>query len=221
MYKAIIFDFDGLIVDTESVWYEVTKEVMLDYGCDLKLENFAKYIGTTGGGLYDELNAMSNQPIDRELVKSRTNELYQQRRDQFVLREGVLDYLKAAKEHGLKIGLASSSSKQWVVDYLERFKILDYFQVIKTSDDVQKVKPDPELYVKALQELEVEANEALCFEDSLNGLTAAVGAGLHCVIVPNPVTQYLDFKGHVHRLTSMTELSFDDLLDQLAKKQNK
>jgi putative hydrolase of the HAD superfamily len=221
MYKAIIFDFDGLIVDTESVWYDVTKEVMLDYGCDLKLENFAKYIGTTGGGLYDELNAMSNQPIDRELVKSRTNDLYQQRKDQFALREGVLDYLQAAKEHGLKIGLASSSSRKWVVDYLERFKILDFFQVIKTSDDVQKVKPDPELYVKALQELGVEANEALCFEDSLNGLTAAVGAGLHCVIVPNPVTQYLDFKGHVHRLTSMSELSFDDLLDHLAKKQNK
>ncbi|MCM3601268.1 HAD family hydrolase [Robertmurraya korlensis] len=220
MYKAIIFDFDGLIVDTESVWYNVTKEVMLDYGYDLKLENFAKYIGTTGGGLYDELSAISTQPIDRELVKSRTNELYQQRKNQFALREGVLDYLQAAKEHGLKIGLASSSSRKWVVDYLERFKILHYFEVIKTSDDVQKVKPDPELYVKALQELGVESNEALCFEDSLNGLTAAVGAGLNCVIVPNPVTQYLDFKGHVHRLTSMSELSFDALLDHLAKKQS-
>lgn len=221
MYKAIIFDFDGLIVDTESVWYDVTKEVMLDYGCDLKLENFAKYIGTTGGGLYDELNAMSNQPIDREFVRSRTNELYQQRKDQFALREGVLDYLQAAKTHGLKIGLASSSHREWVVEYLERFEILDYFQVIKTADDVDKVKPDPELYVKALQELGVKPNEALCFEDSLNGLTAAVGAGLHCVIVPNPVTQYLDFKGHVHRLTSMSELSFDDLLAHLAKMQNK
>jgi putative hydrolase of the HAD superfamily len=221
MYKAIIFDFDGLIVDTESVWYDVTKEVMLDYGCDLKLENFAKYIGTTGGGLYEELDELFNQPIDRELVTSRTNELYQQRKDQFALREGVLDYLQAAEEHGLKIGLASSSHRKWVVEYLERFEILDYFQVIKTADDVEKVKPDPELYVKALQDLGVESNEALCFEDSLNGLTAAVGAGLHCVIVPNPVTQYLDFKGHLHRLTSMTELSFDDLLDHLAKMQQK
>lgn len=221
MYKAIIFDFDGLIVDTESVWYDVTKEVMLDYGCDLQLENFAKYIGTTGGGLYDELNALSNRPIDRDVVREKTHQLYQQRMNDFTLREGVLDYLKAAKEAGLKIGLASSSDRKWIEDFLERFQIRDYFEVIKTADDVKKVKPDPELYLQALEALGVEPKDALCFEDSLNGLTAAVGAGLHCVIVPNPVTQYLDFTGHVHRLNSMSDVKFNELLTQLTTKLNK
>lgn len=221
MYKAIIFDFDGLIVDTESVWYDVTKEVMLDYGCDLKLENFAKYIGTTGGGLYDELNALSNRPIDQDVVREKTHQLYQKRMNDFTLREGVLDYLKAAKKAGLKIGLASSSHRKWVEDFLERFEIKDYFEVIKTADDVIKVKPDPELYLQALKALGVEAKDALCFEDSLNGLTAAVRAGLHCVIVPNPVTQYLDFTGHVHRLNSMSDVTFDELVSQLTSKLNK
>ncbi len=218
LIKAIVFDFDGLIVDTESVWFEVLKDVMVEYGCDLTIKDFAVCIGTTDDVLYERLAQIALKPIDRTEISRKTHERYQRKMSQLELREGVSDYLHAAKELGLKIGLASSSSRRWVEGFLEKFEIREFFQVIKTSDDVKRVKPDPELYLRAIQDLGVEAYEALAFEDSKNGLTAAIKAGLHCVIVPNRVTNLLDFSGHLHRLSSMTEIQLQDLLSLVEAK---
>jgi putative hydrolase of the HAD superfamily len=212
LIKSIVFDFDGLIVDTESVWFDVFKEVMVEYGCDLKIEDFAISIGTKDEVLFERLAKIARKPISRTEINRKTYERYQHKMSQLQLREGVLDYLETAKECGLKIALASSSSRRWVEGFLEKFGIKEFFEVIKTSDDVKKVKPDPELYLRAIQDLGVEAYEALAFEDSKNGLTAAIKAGLHCVIVPNPVTSFLDFSGHLHRLSSMAEIELQDLL---------
>ncbi|MGG3736917.1 HAD family hydrolase [Aeribacillus pallidus] len=216
--KALVFDFDGLIVDTESLWFDVYKEVLVEYDCELKLEDFALSIGTKDDVLYERLTKIARKPINRIEIDRKTHERYQQQMSQLHLREGVNEYLKAAKELGLKIGLASSSSRNWVQGFLEKFNIKEFFEVVKTSDNVKKVKPDPELYLQAIQELGVKPYEALAFEDSKNGLIAATKAGLHCVIVPNSVTSFLDFSGHLHRLSSMEEIELKDLLHLIESK---
>lgn len=218
MIKALVFDFDGLIVDTESLWFDVYKEVLVEYDCELKLEDFALSIGTKDDVLYERLTKIARKPINRIEIDRKTHERYQQQMSQLHLREGVNEYLKAAKELGLKIGLASSSSRNWVQGFLEKFNIKEFFEVVKTSDNVKKVKPDPELYLQAIQELGVKPYEALAFEDSKNGLIAATKAGLHCVIVPNSVTSFLDFSGHLHRLSSMEEIELKDLLHLIESK---
>jgi putative hydrolase of the HAD superfamily len=218
MIKALVFDFDGLIVDTESLWFDVYKDVLVEYDCELKLEDFALSIGTKDDVLYERLTKIARKPINRIEIDRKTHERYQQQMSQLHLREGVNEYLKAAKELGLKIGLASSSSRYWVQGFLEKFNIKEYFEVVKTSDNVKKVKPDPELYLQAIQELGVKPYEALAFEDSKNGLIAATKAGLHCVIVPNSVTSFLDFSGHLHRLSSMEEIELKDLLHLIESK---
>lgn len=218
MIKALVFDFDGLIVDTESLWFDVYKDVLVEYDCELKLEDFALSIGTKDDVLYERLTKIARKPINRIEIDRNTHERYQQQMSQLHLREGVNEYLKAAKELGLKIGLASSSSRYWVQGFLEKFNIKEYFEVVKTSDNVKKVKPDPELYLQAIQELGVKPYEALAFEDSKNGLIAATKAGLHCVIVPNSVTSFLDFSGHLHRLSSMEEIELKDLLHLIESK---
>jgi putative hydrolase of the HAD superfamily len=218
MIKALVFDFDGLIVDTESLWFDVYKDVLVEYDCELKLEDFALSIGTKDDVLYERLTKIARKPINRIEIDRKTHERYQQQMSQLHLREGVNEYLKAAKELGLKIGLASSSSRYWVQGFLEKFNIKEFFEVIKTSDNVKKVKPDPELYLQAIQELGVKPYEALAFEDSKNGLIAATKAGLHCVIVPNSVTSFLDFSGHLHRLSSMEEIELKDLLHLIESK---
>lgn len=106
---------------------------------------------------------------------------------------GVVELLDTAKAAGLKIGLASSSKLAWIEDYLEKLCIRHYFEVICTADDVAKVKPDPELYIQALRELGVKADEAVAIEDSPNGARAAASAGMHCIIVPNELTGLLAF----------------------------
>ncbi|MBE4907020.1 HAD family hydrolase [Bacillus luteolus] len=215
--KGVIFDFDGLIVDTESIWYEVYKETVLEYGVELALEEFAKVIGTTDEVLYAYLEKHATKPFTRDDIEKAAHELYKTKIDTLTLREGVEEYLKEAKELGLKIGLASSSSRAWVTSYLKKYKILEYFEVIRTKDDVAKVKPDPELYIQALKGLDIAPEEAIAFEDSVNGSTAAIKAGISCVIVPNPVTEQLAFTSYSYRLSSMNEMPLSTLLDKINK----
>ncbi|WLR42132.1 HAD family hydrolase [Bacillus carboniphilus] len=213
--KAVIFDFDGLIVDTESLWYEVFYQVMKEYGMDLSIEEFSQCIGSHDGVLYDFLDTKCGYLLDRTEVKMKTDQLYQEKINQLMLREGVEEYLREANDLGLKIALASSSSKIWVESFLDKFNIRSYFSVIFTRDDVKVVKPDPELYIKATAALELSPSEIIVFEDSLNGLKAAKEAGLTCVVVPNPITKTLAFEGHFMKLQSMTEIRLGELLDKV------
>ncbi|MFD1019865.1 HAD family hydrolase [Thalassobacillus hwangdonensis] len=216
--KAVIFDFDGLIVDTESVWFDVFKDALQEYGVDLTMEEFALAIGTTDDVLFDHLDKTYAVQLDRNAIREKTEALYQQRMEVLILREGVLDYLQSAKQLGLKIGLASSSSRSWVEGFLKKFDIFNYFEVIRTKDDVNRVKPDPELYLQAVEALEVAPEETVVFEDSANGLEAAKAAGLHCVMVPNPVTAILSFEGHRLKLASMGDMELNRVLDQISAK---
>ncbi|WP_142288187.1 HAD family phosphatase [Bacillus sp. EAC] len=213
--KAIIFDFDGLIVDTESVWFDAYREVLLEYEFDLSLEKFSEVIGTHDDILYDYLKQNIKIPFERDLIESSVEKLVKTKLDEPALRENVEDYLITAKEAGLIIGLASSSSREWVEGFLKKLNIYEYFSVIKTREDVSNVKPNPELYCKAIEELGVTASEAIAFEDSLNGLIAAREAGLRCVIVPNSVTSHLAFENYSLRLSSMAEKSLTDVMNHI------
>lgn len=215
MIKAIIFDFDGLIVDTESVWFDAYREVLMEYEFDLSLEKFSEVIGTHDDILYDYLMQNIKIPFERELIESTVEKLVKTKLDEPALRENVEDYLITAKEAGLIIGLASSSSREWVEGFLKKLNIYEYFSVIKTREDVSNVKPNPELYCKAIEELGVTASEAIAFEDSLNGLIAAREAGLRCVIVPNSVTSHLAFENYSLRLSSMAEKSLTDVMNHI------
>lgn len=132
-------------------------------------------------------------------------------------RPGVEAYLNAAKDLGLKVGLASSSDYKWVSGHLKQIGLFDDFEVIQTADDVEEVKPNPELYLLAAKNLGVSPSECLAFEDSVNGSIAAKRAGMKCVIVPNKVTSTLMFEDYDHRLESMAEMELALLLDHLNK----
>ncbi|MEB4796093.1 HAD family hydrolase [Paenibacillus chondroitinus] len=206
--KAIIFDFDGLIMDTESPWYHAFKDIYQEHGVELSLELWCKNVGTT----FDEFNpyvyleTSIQKPLDHGYIKQLSHEKYAVYLGEAKLLPGVLHLLEAAKSRGLRIGLASSSTRDWVHKYLKQQGIFSYFDVIHTADDVKRVKPDPELYTLTLEKLGVAAGEALVFEDSPNGLKAAKAAGIRCVIVPNDVTRNLEFIAHDLRVASLDEI---------------
>ncbi|RWR13223.1 HAD family hydrolase [Siminovitchia fortis] len=208
--EAVVFDFDGLIVDTESVWYDAFRQVFrnLDYG--LTIDEFALCIGTSDDVLFEHLK--KNVSFTKEAVIKEAESIYKDRLQGLKLRDGVLEYISSAKKLGLKIGLASSSNRNWVEGFLERFEIKDYFDVIKTADDVVNIKPDPELYLAAIKDLGAAPERIIAFEDSQNGLRAALAAGLNVVVVPNKVTGHLNFEGHKLRLNSMADLPLEDLI---------
>lgn len=205
MIRAVVFDFDGLIVDTETPWFYVYRDLFRELGGDLPLEEWVKVVGSSFeiADPFHHLEKAIGRKVDRMAIQREAAERYKAL--PLSVRPGVEAYLHSARESGFKIGLASSSDRAWVEGYLKRFGLLSYFDVIRTRDDVRRIKPDPELYVAALSGLGVAAGEALAFEDSLNGLRAAAAAGLRCVVVPNEVTAGLPFEGHVLRLQSMAE----------------
>ncbi|WP_282034957.1 HAD family hydrolase [Metabacillus indicus] len=216
MIKAIVFDFDGLILDTETHEYEVLQEIFQEHGSDLPMQVWGKVIGTSSDfNPYQYLEEQIGKTLVHEDLAALRKEKFAKRMETEGPRPGVEAYLLAAQDLGLKIGLASSSSYQWVSTYLKSLNLFDYFECIRTSDDVEKVKPDPALYIKAAECLGLKPEECLAFEDSANGALAAKRAGMFCTIVPNSVTAHMEFAEIDHRLESMAEMELAEVIRKI------
>jgi HAD superfamily hydrolase (TIGR01509 family) len=219
--RALIFDFDSLILDTEVPIFQSWQELYQSYGASLSFSNWAKIIGTkeAEGEHFDDLEEQIGRSLDRERLgpdrRKRELELIAHQSVQ----GGVEDYLRDAQSLGLKIGLASSSSCAWVSGHLADLGLIDYFICIRASDDVHKVKPDPELYLSVLEALHVQADEAIAIEDSPHGVTAAKRAGIFCVAVPNELTRRLHLDHADLLLNSLTDLPLPALLKMLENSQ--
>lgn len=213
MIKAVIFDFDGLILDTESPVYQSWQEIYQDYGCSLPISEWLKCVGTADAfDPYDYLEAQLGHPLDRTKVHQKRVSLKSSLIDLKSVMPGVEDKIAEARTLGLRLGVASSSPRSWVVDNLVRLKLEHHFSTIRCSEDVERVKPDPALYVGALQALKVKANEAIVFEDSLNGVTAAKRAGIFCVAVPNAITRHSSFELADLQLSSLADVSLQTVI---------
>jgi HAD superfamily hydrolase (TIGR01509 family) len=193
MIKALIFDFDGLILDTESPEFQVWQEVFAVHGHELRAELWADLIGRprTYFDMYAHFKELNGPLTDIEaLRRKRRARVVELVLGQPVL-PGVLEYLREARGMGLKIGLASSSGGDYVRGHLKRLELFDYFHTTKCFEDTELHKPNPEPYLAVLDAVGVTPGEAVAFEDSPNGVAAARAAGIFCVAVPNSMTQCL------------------------------
>lgn len=215
MIKAIVFDFDGLIIDTETAWYRSYLQAMEEENLAFPLELFCRCVGSHDDELvaYIAGQAGSDERLTR--IRARAAALHEGIMHETDVRDGVRGFLEDARDAGLGIGLATSSLGAWIDRFLGRFGLLPYFDVIVTKDDVREIKPDPELYLRATAALGVRPSEAVAFEDSANGAKAAKAAGLHCIIVPNAVTERLVFDRYELRIASMGDHKLADLLSEL------
>jgi HAD superfamily hydrolase (TIGR01509 family) len=210
--RALIFDFDGLIVDSESPGYQAWSEMYATHGCSLPFEKYSACIGTINGfDLHAYLEEQAGRPLDRvDLEQATTSRWLELMETQPVL-PGIASCVSSAQARGLKLAVASSSTRNWVTGNLQKFELLDAFDAICTRDDVAAVKPDPALYLLALERLGVRAEQAVAFEDSPNGILAAKRAGIYCVAVPNPLTRDLSLELADRRIRSFEEIDLDDV----------
>jgi HAD superfamily hydrolase (TIGR01509 family) len=217
--RGLIFDFDGLIVDTESTVYQSWQEVYREYGQDLPFEEWGQIIGTSQNEHFDPVERLETRLGRRFENSEMLKERRLQREMVLVARQpilpGVEEYLKDAKRLSLKLAIASSSDRDWVAGHLENFGLIHYFDVIHTSDDVEHTKPDPALYQLALESLMLKPGEAIVLEDSPNGVTAAQRAGIFCVAVPNPLTRLLPLDHADMRLDSLADMLLEALIDNV------
>ena len=217
MLKALIFDFDGLVLDTETPEYLAWQNIYQEHGFELSTEKWGSIIGGSGISCFEpseELSLLTQGRLDSESLRLRhRSECHSAIACQSIL-PGVLDYIHEAKRLGLKLAIASSSPHSWVDAHTERLGIFHYFDVVICKDDVGagRTKPNPDLFLLALDQLQVQKNEAVVFEDSPNGVKAANRAGVFVVAVPNPVTSLLVIEGANLILPSLSELTLSDLI---------
>jgi HAD superfamily hydrolase (TIGR01509 family) len=216
MTKAIIFDFDGLILDTEYPEYQAWSRVYQDRGLDLPMASWAAIIGrgptTIVKTPYDSLEEELGHPVDRDAVRSEKRAHFTDQMRSATILPGVRSLLAEAKNAKVLVGLASSSPRDWVVGYLQQFGLLEYFDAIRTRDDVRVAKPAPDLYLSVLDALGVSPNEAITLEDSAPGIAAAKAAGIFCIAVPNRLTRLTSLDAADFEVGSLVELSLSRIL---------
>jgi HAD superfamily hydrolase (TIGR01509 family) len=211
--RGLLFDFDGLIVDTETTSLASWQEIYREHGHEVPLDRWATIVGTIGG--FDPLAHLVELagPLDRDAVDARRLGRRLELAEIEVLRPGILEYLEEARELGLATAIVSSSSRAWVDDHLARLERAEHFDAIVTADhDPERAKPRPTLYLEALDRLGLRAEEAIAFEDSPNGVRAAKAAGLFCVAVPNGVTASLRLDQADLVVESLADLPLGELL---------
>lgn len=191
--KALIFDYDGLIVDTETPEYECWRRIYEEHGQELGPEHWAHVVGGPAGGNMDkELERRLGRVLDWERLHARRIVHHQELMRSQGLLPGVKDLMALARTRGWAVGVASSSSSAWVEGGLERFGLMAYVQAVRTRDRVSQLKPHPELYLKVLEDLKALSAGSFAFEDSFSGVAAAKAAGLTVVAVPNQLTRLHD-----------------------------
>jgi len=220
MIQALLFDFDGLILDTESPEFHCWQNIYREYGFELPHDKWGSIIGGSGHSNFDaaeHLSLLTQGQVDSASLRSR-NHLESQ---EIILKQGplpgVMDYIHEAKRLDVKLAIASSSPLSWVGSHAKRIGVFDYFDHVITAEDVGlgRIKPNPDLFVTALSRLKIPKEAAVVFEDSPNGIKAAKCAGIFAVAIPNAATSALFFEGADLILKSLTDLSLSQLMDKV------
>jgi len=213
---ALILDFDGLIIDSETPLFDIWSAIYARHGATLTLDEWQHALGTQGGfDPYAHLAATVARALDREsLAGFVRHEHWRLCGDQPLL-PGVRDRIQEARERSLGVAVASSSPANWVRPWLDQHELLPFFDAVCTRDDVQRVKPAPDLFLLAAERMRVDAASCVVFEDSPNGLLAARAAGMRTVAVPNALTCGLALPGPDLVLGSMAELTLEEILRRL------
>jgi HAD superfamily hydrolase (TIGR01509 family) len=209
---ALVFDFDGLILDTELPEYTTIKAEFEAHGVELPLDAWHDIIGRGDNPDWlDWLEDAVGAPVEREIVRARRHARHRQMILACEVLPGVVELLDEADTLGIPAAVASSSPRRWVARHLERHGLLERFMTVRTRDDVERAKPWPDLFLAATAALGAQAAKTVAFEDSHHGARAAIDAGLFCVVAPNPVTRAQDHT-HAHLVVdSLADVSLAEI----------
>jgi HAD superfamily hydrolase (TIGR01509 family) len=212
--RAVVFDFDGLILDTETSIYESWCRAFDEHGCaPLTIDEWAAEVGTVRGlDIIDLLEARADRPVNVDAMQERRRA----HRDELLAAErarpGVVAWIDDARARGFGVAIASSSEHEWVEAHLTRLGLRDRFAHLACYSETLPAKPAPDTYLEACARLRVAPGDAIALEDSPHGVDAARAAGLRVVAVPNAVTEHMDLSAADLVISSLAECSLADVL---------
>ncbi len=188
MLKAVIFDMDGVIIDSEPFHLEVNREIFRELNIPFIMEEYENYIGVSNDEMWADIKMKNNLSLPVSYLK----ELQVRKDMEYLLSAeekpipGVLELLKELRLNGLAVALASSSSLKYIGIVLEKFRIRDFFDAVVSGENMRKGKPAPDIFLHTAKLLDVGPTSCLVIEDSRNGVAAAKAAGMKCIGFQNP-----------------------------------
>jgi len=218
MINNLIFDFDGIIIDTESTEFITWREIFHEHGCELKKEVWVDCIGRPLGYFdpFAYLEELAHQKVDQEALSAKRRARAKVLNTTIPILPGVENLIAQAKDRNFGIGVVSSSTQSWVEGHLDRLGLLSNFNAIICAEDTTKHKPDPDPYLAALNQLKSRADQAIVLEDSPPGIHSAKAAGIFCVAIPSPMTRHMAFDKADLQLESLADVSLKSLLNRIS-----
>jgi HAD superfamily hydrolase (TIGR01509 family) len=217
--RALLLDFDGTMLETESSSYGSWRELLAEHDYELTHDDWAAAVGTLGGVdpvalLEEHLGA----PVDRDAIEERQSARHRELLTEEVLRPGIQRLVDDARASGVRRAIVTSASERWVREHLRRLGLdADWEYIVAADGDPARAKPAPLLYEEALGVLDVTPEEAVAIEDSPNGVTAAKAAGLTAIAFPNPITERMDLGEADAVVTDLDGVGLPELLARVGR----
>jgi len=189
MIKAIIFDMDGVIVNSEPLWKIVNFEIYRKYKIFMDDKIYEKVIGRVEeevfGPFFEEkgFSGKELEEINKKAIKERRELFMKKAEKRLEMFKGAKEKIIELKNKGYKLAIATSSFKSLMDLVVDKFEIREYFDILYSAEDVKNGKPNPEIYLKTMNKLNVKPNETVIIEDSINGIKAAKASGAYCIAV--------------------------------------
>jgi HAD superfamily hydrolase (TIGR01509 family) len=206
MIKALFWDNDGVLVETEHLYFQATRHVLETIGVALTEADYIQLFLVEGRGAWHLAAELGVAPRDIERLRNVRNALYGEWLAEAPrLTAGIVQVLDAL--HGKYVMGVVTSSRKDHFDLIHRTTgLLKYFDFILTADDFRRVKPDPEPYLLAVARSGIDPDACMAIEDSARGLQSATGAGINCIVVPTALTRGCNFAGAHRILDSLGEI---------------
>jgi beta-phosphoglucomutase family hydrolase len=213
MIRAVIFDMDGVIVESEHLHIKAEQQTMLKYGVRISAEELHTYTGTTAEFMFTELIKKYKLNTTFERVFDEKEEfMFKLLEKETRPTKGVIELLKKLKRKGIKLGIASSSHRKLIEYILRRLNIVRLFDFVVSAEDIANSKPNPEIFLRSARGLRVEPVECLVVEDAKLGVEAAKNAGMRVVGYRNPNSGDQDLSRADMIVDDFAKLSVEDML---------
>jgi len=212
MIKAIIFDMDGVIVDSEPVHIKAEKQTMIKYGIDISTKELQKYTGTTAKFMFTELIKKYNlNTTFKKIFNEKEQILFKLLEKDICLTKGVISLIKNLKQKGIQLGIASSSHKKLINFIFKKLNITHFFDSIISAENIKHSKPNPEIFLKSSEDLGINPNNCLVIEDAELGVKAAKNAGMRCIGYKNPNSGNQDLSKADMVIDDFSKLTLDQI----------
>jgi HAD superfamily hydrolase (TIGR01509 family) len=213
--KAIIFDMDGVIIDSMPLHHQIEREMLREYGYDISEEEHNTFAGNTDYYMWSVMKERFNLEASVDELTAIKKELFVENLDKVKLLDNFYDFMLAVYNEKYLLAMASSNTRKAIDKVMDIFSLSKYIKVSVSGEEVEKGKPNPEIFLKAAKKLGVEPKNCLIIEDTFVGIQAAKAAGMKCIGFKNPNSGDQDLSGADLVVESFKELSVDTIKELL------